>query len=116
MSAQEVDDHLAEVPEPQRATLSALRAVLADLLPDAEQGLAYGVPVFSYGRKHVAGFSASKGHCSYLPMSGTVTAALADELAGFSTTKGSVRFPVDAPLPRALVERLVEVRLREIGR
>ncbi len=114
MSAQEVDEHLAQVPEPQRSTLAAVREVLVELLPDAEQGLAYGVPCLSYGRKHVAGFSAAEGHCSYLPMSGSVTAELADELTGWSTSKGTVRFPVDQPLPRELVARLVEARLREI--
>ena len=80
MSDAEVDDYLAAVPEPQRSTLERLRAVLAALLPDAEQGISYGVPCFKVGGKGVAGFASYKDHCTYLPMSGSITAELADEL------------------------------------
>ena len=112
---QDVDDYLAGVPEPQRSTLESLRAMLAELLPDAEQGIAYGVPCFKVGGKGVAGFGSYKNHCTYVPMSGSVTTELADDLAGFVTTKGSIRFPVDEPLPPQLVEKLVEARRREIA-
>jgi uncharacterized protein YdhG (YjbR/CyaY superfamily) len=116
MSEQDVDDYLAAVPEPQRATLEQLRATLAELLPDAEQGIAYGVPCFKVGGKGVAGFASYAKHCSYLPMSGSITAELADELTGYTTSKGSVQFAVDAPLPPDLVARLVEARRAEIAR
>ncbi len=54
-------------------------------------------------------------HCSYLPMSGSVTAALAEELSGYETTKGSVKFPADAPLPEPILRALVDARLAELG-
>ena len=115
MSAAEVDDYLAGVPEPQRATLQALREMLAELLPDAEQGIAYGVPCFKVGGKGVAGFGYYKNHNTYFPMSGSITAELAAELSDYVTAKGSLRFAADVPLPRPLVERLVEARTREIA-
>lgn len=116
MSEQQVDDYLAAVPEPQRSTLEGLRATLAELLPEAEQGIAYGIPCFKVRGKGVAGFGFYKEHCTYFPMSGSITAELADELTGYTTAKGSIRFPVDEPLPTALVTRLVQARRREIAR
>ena len=115
MSTEDVDDYLAAAPEPQRSTLGQLRATLAALLPEAEQGIAYGVPCFKVGGKGVAGFAAYPKHCSYLPMSGSITAELADELAGYVTSKGSVQFATDAPLPPELVGRLVQARQAEIA-
>jgi len=115
VSSQDVDDYLAAVPEPQKTTLEAVRATLAALLPEAEQGIAYGVPCFKEGGAGVAGFASYKNHCTYLPMSGSITTELADELSGFVTAKGSVQFPIDEPLPADLISRLVEARLREIA-
>lgn len=116
MSNAEVDDYLAGVPEPQKSTLEQVRATLAGLLPEAEQGIAYGVPCFKVGGKGVAGFGFYKNHCTYFPMSGSITAELADDLTGFVTAKGSVQFPTDEPLSADLVARLVEARRREIAR
>ncbi|HYN68195.1 MAG TPA: DUF1801 domain-containing protein [Ornithinibacter sp.] len=116
MSVQDVDDYLSGVPEPQRSTLEQLRAELAGLLPEAEQGIAYGVPCFKEGGRGVAGFGSYTNHCSYFPMSGSVTAELADELQGLVASKGSVQFPIDEPLSPRLVEQLVQARRREIAR
>ena len=80
MTTREVDDYLAAVPEPQRSTLVSMRATIAGLLPDAEQGIAYGIPCFTIDGSHVAGIGCAKGHCTYFPMSGSITAELADEL------------------------------------
>jgi uncharacterized protein YdhG (YjbR/CyaY superfamily) len=112
VSNQDVDDYLATVPEPQKSTLEGMRATLAD----AEQGIAYGVPCFKVGGKGVAGFGFYKNHCTYFPMSGSITAELADDLKHYVTAKGSIQFPTDEPLPDALVARLVEARQREIAR
>jgi uncharacterized protein YdhG (YjbR/CyaY superfamily) len=116
VSEAEVDAYLAAVPEPQRSTLDQVRSTLAVMLPESEQGIAYGVPCFKVAGKGVAGFGFYKNHCTYFPMSGSITAELADELTGFVTAKGSIRFPNDEPLPAQLVAKLVEARQREIAR
>jgi uncharacterized protein YdhG (YjbR/CyaY superfamily) len=116
VSDAEVDVYLEALPEPQRTTLEQLRATLVALLPDADQGIAYGVPCFKVGGKGVAGFGFYKNHCTYFPMSGSITAELADDLKHYVTAKGSIQFPTDEPLPDALVSRLVEARQREIAR
>ena len=88
MTNQDVDDYLAGVPEPQKSTLESLRAMLTALLPDGEQGIAYGVPCFKVGGKGVAGFGFYKNHCTYFPMSGSITAELADDLHGVRHREG----------------------------
>lgn len=107
-----VDDYLDEAPEPQRSTLLALRSILRELLPDAKESLSYGVPAFVVGGKPVAGYAWAKRHCSYFPHSSAVLTELADQLDGYDWSKGTLRFPVDEPLPPDLVARLVEVKLR----
>jgi uncharacterized protein YdhG (YjbR/CyaY superfamily) len=114
-AADPVEAYFSAQPEPQRTTLLAMRATLERLLPDAAQTLSYGVPTFKVRGKGVAGLAGYAQHCAYLPMSGSVTAALADRLAGWPVTKGSVRVPADQPLPDDLVTALVDARLAELG-
>ena len=116
MSVAEVDEYLAELDEPKRSTLEALRASILQAVPEAEQGLSYGVPVFRLNGKAVAGFSAAKNHLSYLPHSGTVLGTFTnDELAGFPASKGALKMPVDKPLPPELVTQLIQARRTEAG-
>jgi uncharacterized protein YdhG (YjbR/CyaY superfamily) len=114
VSEQEIDAYLAELDEPKRTTLRELRQTIHDVIPDAEQCISYGVPAFRLHGKVVAGFAAFTNHLSYLPHSGSVLSVLADDLAGYVSTPGSLHFPVDQPMPRSLVEKLIEVRLREV--
>jgi uncharacterized protein YdhG (YjbR/CyaY superfamily) len=115
MSREQVDAYLGSVEEPKRATLEALRTSILRVVPEAEQGISYGMPAFTVHGKTVAGFAAFKNHLSYLPHSGSVLDRLGADLAGYSSTKGSLHFPVDQPLPDDIVRRLVETRLHELG-
>jgi uncharacterized protein YdhG (YjbR/CyaY superfamily) len=112
----DVDRYLAGLEEPKRTTLEEMRRRILEIVPDAEQGLSYGVPAFKLDGRVVAGLAAFKSHLSYLPHSGSVLAALGDKTAGYTQTKGALHFPVDAPLPQELVEQLIELKLRETGR
>lgn len=113
MAASEIDEYLAALEEPKRGTLSALRRTILEVLPEAEEGMSYGLPAFKVRGKVIAGFGAFKNHLSFLPHSGSVFPELGDELAGFVKSSGALRFPVDTPLPKALVQRLVETRKRQ---
>lgn len=110
-----VDDYLQDAPEPQRSTLVELRQTLRDLLPGATEEISYGVPAFKSSGKAIAGYAYFKNHCSYFPHSGKVLVELEDALGGYNWDKGTLRFPIDEPLPKELVARLVEVRLNHLG-
>jgi uncharacterized protein YdhG (YjbR/CyaY superfamily) len=111
--AEEIDRYLAALPEPKRTTLARLRQTILDVIPDAEQGISYGVPAFKINGKTVAGFAAFKNHLSYLPHSGSVFPRLRDDLAGYTMSSGALHFGVDDPLPVPLVEKLIAERLRQ---
>lgn len=115
MSAAEVDAYLAALPEPARATLTLVRERISAIIPWAEQGISYGVPVFKVGGKRVAGFAAFAKHLTYAPHSGTALAKLGDELAAYKVAKGSFQFPMDVPLDPELLGKLIGVRLAEEG-
>jgi uncharacterized protein YdhG (YjbR/CyaY superfamily) len=78
--------------------------------------ISYRIPAFRVGGKTVAGFAAFKDHLSYLPFSGSVLRQLAGDLDRYTMTKGALHFPVDRPLPKTLVRKLIRVRLAEIER
>jgi uncharacterized protein YdhG (YjbR/CyaY superfamily) len=112
--AEEVDEYLRGLEEPKRAALEALRRTILEVVPEAEEVISYGVPAFRVQGKTVAGFAAFKTHLSYLPFSGSVLEQLGDELQGYTTTKSALHFPVDRPLPKTLVKRLIAERLEEV--
>ena len=110
-----VDEYLDAAPEPQQSTLRQLRAALRALLPDAEEGLSYGVPAFKIDGTPVAGYAYFKKHCGFYPHSGSVLSQVDPELlADYKTATGTLRFPIDQPLPEKLLKLLVELRLREL--
>jgi uncharacterized protein YdhG (YjbR/CyaY superfamily) len=111
----EIDRYLAGLDEPQRSTLQALRKSIMEVLPGAEQCISYGTPAFKLQGKTVAGFAAFKNHLSYLPHSGSVLATLPDDVASYETSKGSLKFAINQPLPKRLVKKLVHARMQELG-
>jgi uncharacterized protein YdhG (YjbR/CyaY superfamily) len=113
VSAEEIDQYLSALEEPKRTTLARLRQTILDILPEAEQGISYGLPAFKVRGKTIAGFAAFKAHLSYLPHSGSVFPQLEGELDDYSTSSGALRFGIDQPLPVSLVEKLIAVRLRQ---
>ena len=115
MSAKAVDEYLRALEEPKRSTLQTLRRTILEIVPETEQVISYRVPAFRVGGKTVAGFAAFKDHLSYLPFSGSILGQLGDELEGYAMTKSSLHFPVDQPLPKVVVEKLIAVRLGEAG-
>jgi uncharacterized protein YdhG (YjbR/CyaY superfamily) len=113
MSKSEVDDYLASLDEPKRSTLETLRRTILDIVPEAEQCISYGVPAFRLQGKVIAGFAAFKNHLSYLPHSGSVFPEIKDQISRYKTSTGALQFPIDVPLPRSLVEKLIKVRKKQ---
>ena len=116
MAEEEIDAYLATLEEPKQATFRELRKTIVGLVPEAEQCISYGMPAFRLRGKVIAGFAAFKNHLSYLPHSGSVLAALPDDVAGYATSKGALQFEIDTPLPEALVAKLIAVRISQAFR
>ncbi len=109
-----VDEYLAGLPRDQRAALERIRRAIHAAAPRSEECISYGVPAFRLEGKVLVGFGAASTHCTFFPMSGTITAAHRAELAGYETSKGAIRFQPQSPLPGPLVRKLVRWRLAEI--
>jgi uncharacterized protein YdhG (YjbR/CyaY superfamily) len=110
---QDVDAYLARVTEPARGTLNKIRAIIRSVVPpETTEALSYGMPAFKYNGPLV-GYAAFANHCSLFPMNSSLIDAFRDELKNFPTSKGTIRFPVDKPLPAALVKKLVKARIAE---
>jgi len=116
LSAEDVDEYLRGIEEPKRSTLEALRRTILEVVPDAEQVISYNVPAFRVDGRIVAGFAAFKDHLSYLPFSGSVLPKLAGDLEGYTMTKSALHFPIDRPLPKTLVRKLIAARRAEAAR
>ena len=109
------DTYLERLPTDQREVLQCLRSQIMQLLPDAVEVISYGMPGFKVGRQVVVWMAAWKSHCSLYPLTDTFLRDHADDLRGFTITKGSVHFTPAAPLPEAVVEALVRARLVDLG-
>jgi uncharacterized protein YdhG (YjbR/CyaY superfamily) len=109
----EVDAFLATLPEDARRALEHLRATIAYAAPDAVEGIGYGVPAFKYRGRPLVSFGAARAHCALYVQSPAVMDAHRDELAGFDTSKGTIRFSPGEPLPDELIAKLVRARMAE---
>ncbi len=110
------DEYLAGLPEPARSTLSKVRAMIRAAVPaEAVEGIGYGMPAFRY-KGALVGYAAFKGHCSFFPMSPAVIEAFAEDLKSYRTSKGTIQFAIDKPLPAGLVKKLVKARVAENDR
>jgi len=108
-----VDEYLAGVPEPARSTLRTIREIIRSVVPsEATEAISYGMPTFKY-KGSLLGFAAFSNHCSLFPMNSHLIDVFKNELKDFKTSKGTIRFPVDKPLPTALVKKLVKPRIAE---
>ena len=107
-----VDEYLERVPEPARTTLKKIRTVIRSVAPpEATEGISYGMPTFKY-KGMLASFGAFSDHCSLFPGAGP-TIEFKNELKNFQTSKGTIRFAPNKPLPSALLKRLVKARIAE---
>lgn len=107
-----IDQYLAAVPEPARSTLNKLRAAIRSAAPaEAAETISYGLPAFKY-KGMLVWFAAFSNHCSLFPTASVVEAFKRD-LKGFSTSKGTIQFPTDKPLPTALIKKIVKLRVAQ---
>jgi uncharacterized protein YdhG (YjbR/CyaY superfamily) len=108
-----MDEYLAGVSGDKRVALEKLRKAIRTLVPNAEEGLSYGLAAFRLNGSPLIAFGASAHHCALYPMSSATVEAHRDELQQYDTSKGTIRFHADKPLPLSLVRKLVKARIAE---
>lgn len=112
---QTIDAYLASLSGEKRATLEKLRKDIKAAAPGAEECISYQIPAFRLDGKVLVWFGASSNHCSFYPGAHPID-LYQDALRAYETSKGTIRFPIDRPLPASLVRRLVKARIAEDGR
>ena len=110
-----VDEYFARIHEPARSALKQIRAAIRPEVPaEATEVISYGIPAFRH-KKVLVWFAAFSDHCSLFPTA-SIIAAFKEELKGHSTSKGTVHFPIDKPVPTALIKKLIKARVAESGK
>lgn len=108
-----IDTYLSSLTSEKRDALQRLRKAIQAAAPRAEECISYGMPAFRLDGRVLVYFSASAKHCSFFPGSGTTVSEHASLLKGYDTSKGTIRFSPDRPLPAALVRKIVKARIAE---
>ena len=109
---QTIDEYLATLSNEKRAALEKLRRAIQSAAPKAEECISYQIPAFRLNGKLLVAFGAAKNHCAFYPGAFPVKAHK-DELKAYDTSKGTIRFPADSPLPAKLVRNLVKTRIEQ---
>ena len=111
-----VQAYFAAQPPKARKALKTIRATILAVAPDATEAFSYRIPSFKIGGRALVWYAGFTHHCSLYPIGDAIRKAHAKALRGYETSKGTVRFPLDKPLPVALVKRLVKARLADAKR
>jgi uncharacterized protein YdhG (YjbR/CyaY superfamily) len=107
------EEYLAALSEDKRAALEELRKTIREAAPGAEERISYQLPAFRLDGKMLVAYGATAKHCAFYLMSSSTVEDHKDELEGYDTSKGTIRFQVDEPLPADLVRKLVKARIAE---
>jgi uncharacterized protein YdhG (YjbR/CyaY superfamily) len=108
----DVDEYFAGVPEPARSTLHKMRAAIRSAVPpEATEAISYRIPAFKY-HGPLVWYAAFSDHCSLFPTAAVIV-AFKKELKDYTTSKGTIHFPLDTPLPTTLLKKLVKARVAQ---
>jgi uncharacterized protein YdhG (YjbR/CyaY superfamily) len=108
-----IDAYLAAQPQDKRAVLQTLRETIAAAAPDAEETVSYQLPAFRYRGKALVWYHATKAYCSFFPTIEPIEVHQAD-LAEFETSKGTIKFKPEKPIPTDVVRKIVAYRIGQI--
>ncbi len=108
-----IDEYLAGVSADHRALCQKLRKTILSAAPRAEECISYGLAAFRLDGRALVAFGAWANHCAFYPMSAATVKLFQPHLKGFETTKGTIRFTSEKPLPAMLVKKLVKARIAE---
>ncbi len=111
-----IDEYLATLSRDKRTALEKLRNIIRAAAPKAEECISYRLAAFRLDGRPLVAFGASANHCAFYVMSSSTLTDYKDELEGYDTSKGTIRFQPDDPLPATLVRKLVKARIAENAR
>jgi uncharacterized protein YdhG (YjbR/CyaY superfamily) len=107
-----VDEYIAAVPEPAHSALTKIREAIRSTVPaEATETISYAIPAFKH-KKVLVWYAAFADHCSLFPTAAVIE-AFKNELKGYSMSKGTIHFPIDKPVPTALIKKLVKERVAQ---
>ena len=110
----EVDKYLAGIDNKQKAELQRIRKVIQHTLPEAEEVISYGMPVYKYNKKYLIGIAAFKNHMSVFPGSGPIE-SIKGKLKDYKISKGTIQFTLERPIPEYLIKQIIKYRINEIN-
>jgi len=110
--ATNIDEYLSLQPAKSKAALEKLHKIILSVAPDAEEVISYAMPAFKY-HGMLVGFAGWKNHSGFYPWNSRTIAEFKDELKGYETSKGAIQFPLNKPIPVALVKKIVKARMKE---
>jgi uncharacterized protein YdhG (YjbR/CyaY superfamily) len=110
--AKNIDEYLAGQPPKTRTALQKLRKIILSVAPEANEVISYAMPAFKY-HGMLVGFAGWKNHAGFYPWNSRTVAEFKDELKGYETSKGAIQFPLDKPIPVALIKKIVKARIKE---
>jgi uncharacterized protein YdhG (YjbR/CyaY superfamily) len=112
LQAKTIDEYLAFQPEKVMEALENLRQIIRETAPEAEEVISYGIPAYKYHGMLVY-FAAYKKHCSLFAGNGALTEQMQEQLKAYKTSKGTIQFTVEKPLPDELVREIVKIRMKQ---
>lgn len=107
-----IDEYIRQFPAEVQLVLEQVRATIKEVAPDAMETISYGMPAFTFAKRHLVYFAAFKNHVGFYALP-SGNEAFEKELSGFKTGKGSVQFPLDKPMPLDLIRKIVRFRVKE---
>jgi uncharacterized protein YdhG (YjbR/CyaY superfamily) len=107
-----IDKYISRFPKETKIILENIRRTIKTIIPNAEESISYGIPTFDLNGKHLVHFAAYKKHIGFYPTSSGIS-AFRKELSEFESARGSVRFPLDKPIPLGLIRKIVRFRVKE---
>lgn len=113
LPAKSIDHYLADQPEEIRILLEKLRHTILSTAPGAVEIISYGMPAFKLDGRLLVGFAAFKNHCSFFPWNGHTVDDFREELKNYHTSKGTIQFTLEQPLPVTLIKKIVKARIQE---
>ena len=109
-----IDDYLKTVEPAKRRELKRIRALAKETVPNAEEAIVYGMPTLKFDGKPLLGFNAHKNHIGIYPYSGLVIDTLKDDLQKYGLSRGAIRVPLDQPIPKTMLRKVITTRLKMI--